>query len=506
MAGSATASAPSTAPTSASASSSTPPTPSPTHGGAETVSWPSAAAVRKENAAAGSTLWETGISFARTSPVNGFADHTSVLPGTGVRLFISSVDGPVTVSAFRMGWYGGADARLVDTYPGVTAVTQPAGTMTAATRTYSAADWHPSLSVDTTGWEPGAYLFRLDDGHGHRRWVPLTVRSATTAGAIVLVDADTTWQAYNLYGGYNLYQGADGRYADRAYAVSFDRPIDYGAGAGDFYGNELPVIELAERLDLPVAYVTDTDIDADPHLLDGARAVISLGHDEYWSQAMRDEVTHDRDGAGMNVAFLGANAVFRHIRMSATALGPERLETDYKEGSLDPIARTNPAQATYQWRDGPDPRPESVLTGAFYQCNPVHADMVVADPTSWLFSGTGATAGTRLTGLAGQEYDRVDLAAPTPRPIDVLFHSPVTCRGIRSYQDSAYYTTPGGAAGFDSGTSAWICGMTTLCSPSASQRAFVTTVTTNLLEAFAAGPAGRTHPAVDNTAALGITR
>ena len=470
------------------------------------ASWPSAAAVRFEDSRPGSAAWNKGISFALSYPLNGFADHASVLPGASVRLFISSVDGPVTVQAFRMGWYGGVGARLVQSYPSVTRVSQPAGTMSAATHTYSDANWTPSLTVDTTGWVPGDYLFLLTDAQGHGRWVPLTVRSSSTSGAIVLINAVTTWQAYNAYGGYSLYQGPHGGYADRAYAVSFDRPIDYGAGAGDFYGNELPVVQLAEKLDLPVAYVTDTDIDADPHLLDGARAVISLGHDEYWSQAMRDEVTRDRDAHGMNVAFLGANAVYRHIRMSATPIGPERLETDYKDGSIDPIRHTDPAEATYQWRYGPDPRPESVLTGAYYQCNPVQGDMVVADPSNWLFHGVSVSAGMHLSGLAGHEYDQVDLAVPTPRPIDVLFHSPVVCNGKHGFQDSAYYTTPSGAGGFDSGTSAWICGLTPSCSPSAAQRDIVTTVTSNLLRAFAAGPAGKTHPAVDNTAALGIAK
>lgn len=478
--------------------------PAPTPTRAAAVSWPSAAAVRIENAVAGSKAWQLGISFASKYPLNGFADHASVQPGTPVRLFVSSLDGPVSVQAFRMGWYGGAGGRLVARYPTITQVEQPAGTLVSPTRTYSDADWRPSLTVDTAGWEPGDYLFLLTDAQGHGRWVPLTVRSPSTSGAIVLINAVTTWQAYNAYGGYSLYQGPGGGYRDRAYAVSFDRPIDYGAGAGDFYGNELPVVELAEHLDLPVAYVTDTDIDADPHLLDGARAVISLGHDEYWSHAMRDEVTHDRDAHGMNVAFLGANAVYRHIRMSATALGPERLETDYKDGSLDPIAKTAPAQATYQWRYGPDPRPESVLTGAYYQCNPVQADMVVSNPASWLFHGVQVADGTRLAGLAGHEFDEVDLAVPTPRPIDVLFHSPVVCHGQHSFQDSAYYTSPSGAGGFDSGTSAWVCGLTPPCSPGEAQRDVVTTVTANLLKAFAAGPAGKVHPAVDDLARLGI--
>ncbi|MBX6372581.1 MAG: hypothetical protein IRZ02_10050 [Acidothermus sp.] len=462
------------------------------------------AVIARAESGAGTSAWGAGVSFAPSSPVEGFADHVSVLPGETVHLYIRSDAAPVRVFAFRMGWYGGAEGHLVATYPPTYAVHQPAGQFIAATRTVSDANWQSSLTVDTSGWFPGDYLFLLQDPAGHGRWIPLTVRSASTAGDIVLLNAVTTWQAYNAYGGYSLYHGPDGSYASRSYAVSFDRPIDYGGGSGDFYGNELPVVALAERLDLPVAYVTDTDLDADPHVLDGARALISLGHDEYWSQAMRDEVERDRDSFGMNVAFLGANAIYRHIRLAPTPLGPDRLEIDYKDGALDPMNRIDPSEATYQWRDGPDPRPESVLTGAFYQCNPVHAPMRVFDSSSWLFAGTSVIPGTNLPGLAGQEFDAVDLSVPTPRPMEVLFHSPVVCHGRASFQDTVYYTTPSGAGGFDSGTSAWVCALTPTCTRgnSAIGRAVVTTVTINLLRAFAAGPAGLSHPAHDDVALL----
>ncbi len=323
--------------------------------------------------------------------------------------------------------------------------------------------------------------------------MPLTVRSPSMRGAVVLVNADTTWQAYNAWGGYSLYHGPDGLRADRARAVTFDRPYSYGAGTGDFIGAELPLLALAEKLGLPLGYATDVDLQREPHLLDGARAVISLGHDEYWSPAMRTAVTAVRDH-GTNVAFLGANAIFRKIRFGPSPLAPDRLEINYKDDS-DPIG--DPAQVTTQWRDPPSNDPESSLTGTFYQCNPVRAAMVIVDPTSWLFAGLGLRTGDALPRVVGSEYDRVDLAVPTPRPIEILAHSPVVCGGRGSFADMAYYTTHSGAAGFDAGTSDWV---TQLDSPNPQVRLVVTTVMTRLLEASAAGPAGRLHPARDNAA------
>ena len=113
-------------------------------------------------------------------------------------------------------------------------------------------------------------------------------------------------------------------------------------GTGDFWGNEAPVGRLAEKLGLPVAYVTDTDLHADPRLLDGATAVLSLGHDEYYSEAMWGALVAARDRQRTNLAFLGANAMYRHIPLGPAPIGPDRLERDYEAASIDPMLKTNP--------------------------------------------------------------------------------------------------------------------------------------------------------------------
>jgi hypothetical protein len=260
-------------------------------------------------------------------------------------------------------------------------------------------------------------------------------------------------------------------------------------------------VQFAERSGLALGYATDVDLAADPHLLDGARAMITLGHDEYWSQEMRDNTTAARDH-GVNLAFLGGNEIYRHIRLEPSALGADRVEVDYKSFDEDPVHTTDPAAATTQWRSPPDPRPESVLLGNFYQCNPAHADMVVADSGNWLLSGL-VHDGQVLPGLIGNEYERVDLRVPTPRPIEVLFHSPVTCQGRADFSDATYYTAPSGVGVFSAGTQYWICGLEPGCQGHDSS-AVIDGITTRLLTAFAQGPTGRAHPAQDDLARLGI--
>lgn len=458
--------------------------------------------VATENAKPGTADWQ--IHDAATDhEIEAYADHTSVVTGHPVTLYVSTSSTGYVVRAYRMGWYAGDEAREVWVSPPQHGVHQLPARVDPMNHTVTA-PWQPSMQVPTDGWPPGDYLLRLDADSGKQWFVPLTVRAVHPPDhAVVIVNAVTTWQAYNAWGGYSLYHGRSGLsgYADRARIVSFDRPYAEGAGSGDFLGNELPALALAEKLGLPLAYATSIDLDRDPTLLDGAAAVLSLGHDEYWSSAMRASVTAARD-RGTNVAFLGANAIYRHIRFGDGPLGPDRLIIDYKSASEDPLNGIDDKQVTVNWRAPPLDDPETSLTGVTYQCNPVDDPLVVADASSWLFAGTGARDGEQLPGLVGSEYDRVDLSRPqTPRPIEVLFHSPVQCRGQSDAQESAYYTTGSGAGVFDSGTSSWVCALDDICTQGRGDKraqVVIRVVTANLLRAFAAGPAGEQHPAVDN--------
>lgn len=436
--------------------------------------------------------------------IEGFADSTSVVPGGSVVLRVSATASSFAVSAFRMGSYGAEQAALAWRGGPFPSGAQPPPVELPETRTMTA-PWPPSATVGATGWPPGAYLLRLEGADGAQSYVPLTVRSPDRTGRIVLIQAVTTWQAYNGWGGASLYRGTDGRPESRSYAVSFDRPYAQEQGAGDFLGNDLPLITFAESLGLPLGYATDVDLHDQPGLLAGALGVVSPGHDEYYSTAMRDALTRARD-SGTNVFFLGANAVYRHIRLSPTATGPSRLETDYKDAGLDPVTATDPGQSTAQWRSPPLDRPESDLVGGYYRCNPGRADLVVAPQLSWLTDRMGLVPGQRLGPLVGPEYDRVDLGVPTPHPLQVLFHSPVHCTGqggIDDASDVTYYTAPSGAAVFDSGTSKWECALDDrACQPGWGDPAtfqVVREVTRRLFVAATSGPIGRAHPAVDTT-------
>ena len=99
---------------------------------------------------------------------------------------------------------------------------------------------------------------------------------------------------------------------------------------------------------------------------------------------------------------------------------------------------------------------------------------------------------------------------PRRDPLEVLFHSPVLCGTTHQHDfaDAVYYTTTSGAGVFESGTQDWVCGMDPHCTGPAQAghvAPILDAITTRLFTAFAAGPAGKVHPALPNLAKLGIT-
>ncbi|HKC28642.1 MAG TPA: N,N-dimethylformamidase beta subunit family domain-containing protein, partial [Jatrophihabitans sp.] len=231
---------------------------------------------------------------------------------------------------------------------------------------------------------------------------------------------------------------------------------------------------------------------------------------EYWSPRMRTALTRARN-AGTNIAFFGANGIFRRIRFASTALGPDRLEINYKVAAEDPLFGNDNAAVTANWPAPPAADPESALVGPEYACNlgPGNiSDGIVVAPNSWIFAGTGVGAGQALPGLIASETDAVEPADPTPRPLEVLLHSPVTCpSGGPSVADTTYYTAPSGAGVFDAGTIAWACAINARCVHAVPPQTedVVRHATDNILLAFAADPAGYQFPAQDNLAALHVS-
>ena len=452
-----------------------------------------------ENAKPGNPDWAIPAGLTGAA-ISGYADTTQAVAGQRVRLYVSTSAPWFSVRAYRMGYYGGADARLVWASAQMQGLNQNPCPLTAGVNMVSCS-WTPSLTVSIgTQFPPGDYLFKLLAVSGQQSYVPLTIADPGSHATYLVQNSIMSWQAWNNYGGYDMYGGTPGkspRYADRSRVLSFDRPYAYGGGAADFLGNELPLVEFLEQHGLDVSYVSDIAVNDDPSLILAHKVFLSLGHDECWAMAQRNGISQAIT-RGVNVVFFGASPILRHVRMQAGLTGPDREMVDYRVPNQDPIYRTDPKDATGNtWAEPPADAPPSQITGDTYSGYGINAPMVISDASAWVFTGTGLRNGSSLPHVVRSDYDRYVRNHFTPRNVQVLTASPVvTSSGAHGIANMTYYTNPASNAGvLATGTNAWIASMapcpsgTTPCPASVVQA-----MTTNILRVFGAGPAGLTEP------------
>ena len=466
---------------------------------------PVASWVVEENARPGTTAWL--VSGTPPHGIEGFASDVSAVAGDVVTLYVNTSASRYFVDAYRLGWYQGRGGRLVASLGSAPGSRQPAASVAAGVNMVECR-WRAGLSFSVErSWPPGYYLLKLTGDNGYSQWVPLVVRDDASEATFVVQSSVTTWQAYNLWGGYSLYgtSAGGGGYSARSRVVSFDRPYPstWENGSADLFGNEYPFVALAERHGLDVTYWTDIDLHRRPGLLSNHRALVSLGHDEYWSSSMRfgTQAAVDR---GLNFAVLGANCCYRHIRLEASPVGPDRREVCYKVATEDPLYGKDDSAVTANWPDGPDPRPECALIGVEYQAYGGSGSYVVVEASSQLLTGTGLQNGDLIPGVLGSEFDSYVPRPPSPANFEIICHATTPSAIGPATADMGYFTKPPGAgdrpAGggvFASGTAAFVnrlwANSGALPVPFAPvalpATPVVSRIALNVLAAFARGPA-----------------
>ena len=188
--------------------------------------------IAAENARLGTTDWmltKTAVDPAtkyRCPWIEGFASRTSVAAGQSIRFFVST--NPVSafrIEIFRMGYYGGAGGRLMQTLGPFAGVVQPEPEV--GPRRLRECCWEACAElVIPDDWVSGVYVGRLTaEREGWQSYLIFIVRDERPAD-LLFQCADTTWQAYNRWPDqFALYD--DGRekwYCGPEVDVSFDRP------------------------------------------------------------------------------------------------------------------------------------------------------------------------------------------------------------------------------------------------------------------------------------------
>jgi methionine-rich copper-binding protein CopC len=340
-----------------------------------------------ENALAGtdSSIWD--ISGAGDSTLQGFATDISVNVGQTISFKIKDTSlAQYHIEIYRMGYYGGKGARLITTISSSQTLrqTQPAPLTDAATGLVDCGNWAVSASwAVPSNAVSGIYFARLiRDDTGGDSHIMFIVRNDSSNSDLLFKTSDSTWEAYNNYGGNSLYVGGPGTNPGRAYKVSYNRPyntraVDDGLGAFNFvFQSEYPMVRFLESNGYNISYFTDVDASRFGSEILEHKAFVSVGHDEYWSNQERTNVEAARD-AGVNLAFFSGNSVFKKTRWENsidTSNTSYRTLVCYKDTHND--TRLDPVTTTGMWMDmrfGPPVsdggRPQNALTGTLSMVN-----------------------------------------------------------------------------------------------------------------------------------------
>jgi hypothetical protein len=435
------------------------------------ASWPTTAT---ENAKPGTADWV--IPASMNGALAAYLTKTSATCGDVVALKVTSA-APVSIVAYRMGYYQGLGAREIWRQDGVPAVVQPVP-ITGGTanghdlRTTSAAHWSTTATIPVSAdWVPGTYLIKVSGG-GLASYAPLTIRDDSgTKHDLLIQQATATWQAYNNYGGVSFYTSL----ATGSGRLTFDRPYAEGQGSGQFLPLEQGLVFWAESKGLDVTYWTNEDLDEfGGQLPDRAGTIFLPGHDEYYSLRMRAALSQAVT-RGVNVANLGANTAYRHTTY-----------TDDSRRSWD-IDRYTAGYDSTTWRYLGDGYASQPLLGAEYICGVVGDTLTTGD--GWIFEGV--PHGTSIPGFVAGEVDYVQPGL-YQQPGQATVASAVgACRASArpALMHATTYTAPSGARVFNGSTFAYGCFLVARCpsnwavpTPSATSRQVVGTMVANIAE------------------------
>jgi hypothetical protein len=340
-----------------------------------------------ENSKTGSpqSEWDQTYSFN----TSGYADDFSVNLGQTVNFKISTPSTNYRIDIYRVGYYQGLGARKIATFfPSVSLPQmQPACIKDDTVGLIDCGNWAVSASwtvpSDAVSGVYFAKVTRLDAANQSTH-IYFVVRDDYRHAPMLFQTSDTTWQAYNLYGGVNLYENLCGRYGfvctyplskTRGYKVSYNRPFYmFYRIYTSFFESEYSMVRWIEKNGYDVSYFTGLDAARSGAEILNHKAFLSVGHDEYWSAEQRNNVTAARE-AGVNLGFFTANEVFWKTRWENsidTNNTPFKTMVCYKESQdgirLDPLENV----WTGTWRDprfsppADGGKPENALTGTLY--------------------------------------------------------------------------------------------------------------------------------------------
>src|SRR6185295_613713 len=223
-------------------------------------------AIACENSRTGDPKSEWDVVAGGDASIQGFATDISVNRGATVFFKVNTAAAAYRLDIYRLGYYAGLGARRVATVNPSVALpqTQPACLSQPATGLIDCGNWNVSASwpipADAVSGIYIARLVRTDTGGANH--IVFVVRDDAGTSDLLFQTSDTTWQAYNSYGGNSLYVGSP---AGRAYKVSYNRPFNDRTSSGTprnfLFDSEYPMLRWLEANGYDVSYSTGVDTD-----------------------------------------------------------------------------------------------------------------------------------------------------------------------------------------------------------------------------------------------------
>jgi hypothetical protein len=437
-----------------------------------------------ENRARGTSAWRLPgpayeLGGAAHGAIAGYVAEQAIAPGETQSVYVNAPRArTVTVRVYRMGWYGGLGGRLVLASARLPASSQPPCAHRFTTG-LTECRWHATLSFPIPpALASGVYLVKLRAATGAESDCMFVLRSQRAPRLLVEIPT-ASYEAYNAWGGDSLYPGGRKRVGvtgtTQGVEVSYDRPYETQTGAGQFFIRDVAMVRFLERYGYPVGYTTIESIDGDPAQLLGPthpRAVMDVGHSEYWSQGDERAFARARD-AGASLLFISSDTMAWRVRFArATAASSQAGERDHRIVAYKEFAALDPDRAD---PTGLFPLGGAQLTGSAYDGCITPRVQVPGPPVyryyawraspdlqpRWLFARTGITAATSIPGIVGYELDERTPATPAGTLL-VGTGTGVPCgsedepspvRG--SVAETTLYTARSGALVFATGTLGW---------------------------------------------------
>ena len=352
---------------------------------------------------------------AADSRIEAYCDALSVAPGEIVRFHVSTNQPTYAVEIQRVG----ATRDVVWSKDGFVGQDLPVPHDVSA----RGCRWPAGVVLPVPeGWKSGYYAVKLTAGNAVWNAFFVVRAKAPGSNSKILIQLSTnTYCAYNNWGGYSLY-AYHGKDKVQGRRVSFDRPM---VGQADQW--EIPFIEWAEQAGYTLDYAVNSDLEFHPEILARYKLVLSVGHDEYWSAPMRDNL-EAYIGNGGNVGFFSGNSVCWQVRSEDGGRALACWKQDFGD---DPVYMTNDrSKLTSLWSHHLIGRPENSLTGVGFLYGGYHRShgqfmngsgaFNVHRPEHWVFEGTDLKKDDPFGGkdtIVGYECDGCEFTLQDGLPV-----------------------------------------------------------------------------------------